>query len=506
MADGNVIASTSEREPAGESSLAESAVWALERAYPEASARRLFGEDGVRLWIGFGAGMLGALLFGGDAVLVAVSAALTSFFLASLAFRISLVLAAPGAQADATAATRLLHDEGLPCVTILLPLFREAASLPGLARAIDALDYPREKLDILLILEREDEETIEAARALALDARWRIVLVPPTAPQTKPKACNYALHFARGTLTVIYDAEDEPEPDQLRKAATRFSTADDRLACLQAKLNFYNASENWLTRLFTIEYSMWFDTFLPALHRLRLPIPLGGTSNIFRTQILREAGGWDPFNVTEDADLGLRLARLGYRVEVLDSTTFEEANCRLGNWLRQRSRWMKGYMQTYVVHQRSARAMAAAAGRRSLLTLHLFVGGTVFAALANPWLIAASAFDLAAGAAGKTSPLPHPLPELNLFALVFGNLVFVALAAIAPLKRGLKGLAPSALLAPLYWQMTSIAAYKALWQLFRRPHFWEKTEHMISSAARNRAAPPGALHSEVLQRNRARAT
>jgi cellulose synthase/poly-beta-1,6-N-acetylglucosamine synthase-like glycosyltransferase len=500
MPDGNVAAAAREREPADDCSLVENAVWALDRSDPKASARRLFGRSGIQLGLGCGAGIVGALIFGGDAILVAVAAALTCFFLVSLTFRIGLVLAAATPPLQHAVATRRLRDDELPPVTILLPLFREAASLPGLACAIDKLDYPREKLDILLVLECEDEETIVAARALAFDERWRIVLVPPAAPQTKPKACNYALHFARGSLTVIYDAEDEPEPDQLRKAAERFSCADGRLACLQAKLNFYNADENWLTRLFTIEYSMWFDTFLPALHRLHLPIPLGGTSNIFRTRILREVGGWDPFNVTEDADLGLRLARLGYRVEVLDSTTFEEANCRLGNWLRQRSRWMKGYMQTYVVHRRSAHEMAFAAGKRSLLTLHLFVGGTVLAALINPWLIAASAFDLLAGAAGRASPLPHPLPALNMFALVFGNLVFVALAAIAPLKRGLKGLAPSALLAPLYWQITSIAAYKALWQLFRRPHFWEKTDHMISRNARNRAATP-----EVLQRTRMRA-
>lgn len=489
MGDGASIPSRQWRPATDDADCVDDAVWSLVRADPDASAHRLFSRSNARPALAFVSIVAGIALLGPTPILIAINVALTAFFLASIAFRVALVLAAKPEEAHFdTAAAGDMPDADLPAVTILLPLFREAASLPGLARAIAALDYPPDKLDILLILEREDVETASAAKALALDRSWRIIVVPPSAPQTKPKACNYALHFARGALTVIYDAEDEPEPDQLRKAAARFAAGDQRLACLQAHLNFYNVHENWLTRLFAIEYALWFDTFLPGLRRLRLPIPLGGTSNIFRTEILRRVGAWDPFNVTEDADLGLRLARRGYRVEVLDSTTYEEANCRLGNWLRQRSRWMKGYMQTFFVHARNVKELAVAAGWRSLLTTHLFVGGTVFAALVNPLLLAATALSAASGVSAG-AVWPQPLLALNIFALVFGNLLFVALAAIAPLKRGLKGLAPSALLAPLYWQLTSIAAYRGLWQLIRRPHFWEKTDHMISPAAKRRAGP-----------------
>ena len=224
--------------------------------------------------------------------------------------------------------------------------------LPQLAQALRNLDYPLGKLDIKIVLEAGDRETIEAARTLGLEGVFEIIVVPPSQPQTKPKACNFALRFARGEYLVVYDAEDRPEPDQLRKVVATFRRSPPNTACLQCRLNYYNVDENWLTRMFTLDYTLWFDQVLPGLERLGMPIPLGGTSNHFRTDVLRELHAWDPFNVTEDADLGIRIGQKGYRVGVVNSTTFEEASCRVGQWIRQRSRWMKGYMQTLLVHTR----------------------------------------------------------------------------------------------------------------------------------------------------------
>jgi hypothetical protein len=235
-----------------------------------------------------------------------------------------------------------------------------------------------------------------------------------------------------------------------------------------------------LTRLFTLEYCLWFDHLLPALDRLGAPVPLGGTSNIFRTEALIDAGGWDPFNVTEDADLGLRLARRGWKTAVIDATTYEEANCRLPNWLRQRSRWMKGFMQTWLVHRRGG--PSAAHGWKSALAIDLFIGGTVAAAIANPFLWAASLAELLIGR-GPDALLPDPLGAGATAALAFGNLALILLAAFAPVRRGLTRLSPAALLMPAYWLMMSAAAYAALWQLVTRPHFWEKTEHGLSAGA-----------------------
>lgn len=223
--------------------------------------------------------------------------------------------------------------------------------LRQLLRALVCLDYPAEKLDIKLILEETDILMQRAVAGLTLPPHFDVIVVPAGTPTTKPRALNYALQFAHGTLLTIFDAEDVPEPRQLRLAADAFAVQAPDVACLQARLAFYNPNENWLTRQFTIEYAILFDLILPALAARRLPLPLGGTSNHFRTGALRQAGAWDAYNVTEDADLGIRLARLGcdrdHRVAHL-----EEANTRLPNWMRQRARSMKGFLITWLVHMR----------------------------------------------------------------------------------------------------------------------------------------------------------
>lgn len=375
-----------------------------------------------------------------------------------------------------------IADDDLPVMTILVPLFREASALAGLAAALDRLDYPRAKLDIKLLLEECDHATIAEARRLNENGGYDLVIIPPSSPQTKPKALNYALPTARGDLVAIYDAEDEPEPRQLRLAAETFAAAPDDLACVQARLTFYNGDENWLTRLFTLEYHLWFDHFLPALDRIGAPVPLGGTSNIFRTDALIDAECWDAHNVTEDADLGLRLARRGWRTAIIESTTYEEANCALPNWIRQRSRWIKGFMQTWLVQRRRAPAFA---DWKSVLTVDLFIGGTAVAALAAPVLWAASIAEFFAGASASDF-LPAPAGEIAVAALALGNIALVALAAIAPLTRGMARLSPWALFMPVYWMMTAWAAYLAVWQLATRPHFWEKTDHGLSAGAETR--------------------
>ncbi|MEL7486546.1 MAG: glycosyltransferase family 2 protein [Pseudomonadota bacterium] len=380
------------------------------------------------------------------------------------------------------------QDRALPVITILLPLYDEAASLSLLSRSIDELDYPRDRLDVKLLLEADDDATISEADRLGLERVFDVITLPPSAPRTKPKACNHGLQLARGDLIVIYDAEDMPERDQLRKAAAAFAADQESrsggapLACAQARLNFYNARENWLTRMFALEYALWFDSLLPALERIGAPIPLGGTSNFFRTDILRELGGWDPYNVTEDADLGMRLAMRGYRTRMIASTTYEEANSRLDNWLRQRSRWMKGYLQTWFVLMRRPRAPARVGGWAGLASTHLFLFGTVAAALLQPVMWAAFLLGAMTIDAGTQEPR-GALEAANLFALIAGNLAVVALAASAPFKRGWRDLAPFAVFAPLYWQLASLAAFKGAAQLITRPHYWEKTDHHLSETA-----------------------
>ncbi len=240
-----------------------------------------------------------------------------------------------------------IADADLPLYTILVPLYRESTVLEELTRALMRLDYPAAKLDIKLIFERVDPETLAVAKKLGLPANFEFVVVPDSHPRTKPKALNYALQFARGDYIVIYDAEDRPGPGQLRKALEAFASGPPNLACVQARLTVYNGAENWLTKQFAIEYAALFSGLLPTLQRLGMPIPLGGTSNHFRASALKWLGAWDAFNVTEDADLGMRLYRHGYECAMLDSETVEEAPCRLKPWLYQRTRWLKGWMRLF---------------------------------------------------------------------------------------------------------------------------------------------------------------
>ncbi|MEM8772561.1 MAG: glycosyltransferase family 2 protein [Pseudomonadota bacterium] len=411
--------------------------------------------------------------------IIILNAGVTAYFISSMIFRAFLL--AKGAPALSPPPP--ISSGALPVITILLPLYRDAKALPALNQAMRAIEYPAEKLDIKILLEEDDAETRREAEQFSADGFYDIIIVPTGGPKTKPKACNFGMHFARGDLIVIYDAEDQPEPDQLLKAAAAFAAGDDKLACVQARLNYYNRDDNWLTRQFTLEYSLWFDWLLPALQRLGAPIPLGGTSNFLRSDVLMEAGGWDPFNVTEDADLGLRLSKLGYQVEILDSTTFEEANCQVGNWIRQRSRWMKGYLQTWLVHMRQPWRIVSTTGWFGLLSVQLFIAGNVLSALINPILWAVFITWLFTGTDVISAAFPGPLLWLNIFALTIGNFFFVMLTVIAPLKRGWGGLSIAGLTAPAYWTLTSVAAYKALWQIMTRPYYWEKTDHVISKAA-----------------------
>jgi len=374
-----------------------------------------------------------------------------------------------------------LDDRDLPVYTVLLPMFHEAATLPNIAQALRTLDYPLSKLDIKLILEQEDDETINAAKELGLEGIFEIIRVPESLPQTKPKACNYALHFSRGELATIYDGEDAPEPDQLKKAVIAFRKSPANTAVIQGRLNYFNVAENWLTRMFTMEYSLWFDFYLPALDALHIPIPLGGTSNHFKMDILREMGGWDPYNVTEDCDLGVRLTQAGHRVGVMNSTTFEEANNSIPNWIRQRSRWLKGYMQSYLVHMRTPIKLYGELGHVGFWGFQFFIGGTIVSALLTPVLFLMYILWLVTSTMVFDPYFPSFVLYITLFNLLVANGMLVYLFMLSGFKRRYFGLIPWALTVPFYWVLQSWAGYKGLWQLIHNPFYWEKTHHGLTT-------------------------
>ncbi len=467
--------------------LSRRAILDLAEQDPILSARQVFTPGQVIVGYCIATALLAGLAIAPISTLVAANVAMSLFYLGNFLFKAILVSLGGGRSADTDQAieieARALREDELPVFTVLVPMFREPEVLPVLTDALRKLDYPLGKLDIKIVLEAGDSETIEAAKALGLEGVFEVVRVPPSLPQTKPKACNYALQFARGEYLVVFDAEDRPEPDQLRKVVATFRRSPANTACLQCRLNDFNAGENWLTRMFTLDYSLWFDQVLPGLERMNVPIPLGGTSNHFKIDVLRELHGWDPFNVTEDADLGIRLTQKGYRVGVVDSTTFEEATCQAGNWIRQRSRWMKGYMQTFLVHTRRPLHLIRTCGLLGFIGFIFFIGGTVVSALFNPVFWVMYLIWVAAIFSGFDPIFPQLLLFLSLFNLLAGNGAFIYLLMLAPIRRGWLNLIPYSFSVFGYWVLLSIAAYKGLWQLLRNPFYWEKTQHGVSKHA-----------------------
>ncbi len=383
-----------------------------------------------------------------------------------------------------------------PTYTILCPLYKESAIVPQFVEAIKSLNYLAEKLQVLFLTEEDDHETRAALYSMRLPRGFTILAVPKGSPQTKPRACNFGLLQAKGQFIVIFDAEDKPEPYQLKKAVLAFANHGPEVACVQAKLNYYNSTQNLLTRWFTAEYSTWFDIMLPGLQQRGFSLPLGGTSNHFRTEVLRALGGWDAFNVTEDCDLGLRISQYGLKTAMLDSTTYEEATSRVKSWLFQRSRWIKGYLQTYLVHMRHPVQTLQQRHLRKFFSLQLIVGAWTIVLLINPFMWALTALYLVFRPVQLYSILfPGPILYMGAFCLIFGNFFYVYIHLIGCLRRKEYALIKWVLLIPLYWVMMSMSAYIAFYQLIVKPHYWEKTQHG------NHLAPSAQLQSHRFSQN-----
>jgi cellulose synthase/poly-beta-1,6-N-acetylglucosamine synthase-like glycosyltransferase len=453
------------------------ATYGLAITRPQFSARKrvTFGQWAAFLILATCLALSSAYL-PASALWIAASAALGLFFLSVIALRLYCLISVPASK------SRSLEDPGdanLPIYSVLVPVFRETSVLSQLLHGLSCLNYPVEKLEIKIIVEEFDTSLRRALEKFELPPHIEVIVVPHGSPQTKPRALNYALQFCHGSLTTIYDAEDVPEPNQLREVAREFLRSDKTLACLQAQLTSYNPNENWLTRQFTAEYAMLFGLILPALAARNLPLTLGGTSNHFRTHILRKIGGWDAHNVTEDADLGLRLARLGFRAGVVQSLTHEEANTQLVNWLGQRARWLKGFMQTWLVHMRHPVKTGREVGPSGFWTVQALTAGIFISALFHPFFAGFIVWLLVVDQP-QASMATMLLTGLNLEVFVLGYGVAMLAGAKALRQRGLKGWWFTIATMPIYWLLMSAAAWLALWQFIFAPFKWNKTEHGLS--------------------------
>lgn len=450
------------------------------------------------------AALVGGLIIRPAGTIVALLILINVFFFLAIMFKVFTTIVGLLDERDTQRSERqareagtwivdTLTDDELPMYTILVPVFREANVMDLVMDHIGKIDWPKSKLQVLILTEESDQDTVKAVKAAQPPEFIRLLVVPAGTPQTKPRACNFGLMFALGEYLVIYDAEDRPDPDQLRRAYAAFladgAAPDQRrpLACVQAALNYFNWDANLLTRMFTLEYSSWFDGMLHGMEYFRLPIPLGGTSNHFRTDRLRELGGWDPYNVTEDADLGMRASVAGYRVGTIDSTTWEEACSKTKPWIKQRTRWIKGYIVTTLVDFRYPIRFARSAGWRSMFTLIGLIAGTPLMFLAYP-LVWAITLVVYIGFETLTFQLPAAVGAFAAINAIFGNILIIALSGLTGSTRHGWRIAGYALLNPIYWFMHAFAAWRALLQVFLSPSQWEKTPHGLTHGRAESAA------------------
>lgn len=379
----------------------------------------------------------------------------------------------------------------MPIISVMVPLFQESDVARALVERLSRIRYPRELMDILMVVESSDKITRDALAAAHLPRWIRVIEVPDGPIRTKPRALNYALNFCKGSIIGIWDAEDRPDSDQLHRIARHFHIAPQEVGCLQGALDYYNPRSNWLARCFTIEYAAWFRVLLPAIGRLGLVLPLGGTTCFFRREALEDVDAWDAWNVTEDADLGVRLARRGWRTEIIDTTTDEEANCRPLPWIRQRSRWFKGFAMTWGVHMRFPRQLW-----RDLGTWR-FVGFQVqFLLMLTQYLLAPAVWGFWLLCIGLSYPLREPLEAmfgaaaipLFLGLLLGSETLNIAVGMFAVRKRKHRHLRPWVLTMQVYFPLAWIASWKAIHEMLRRPFYWDKTAHGIFAATNSEIA------------------
>lgn len=395
-------------------------------------------------------------------------------FLAAAAFRfwcVATVLLTNRQVSTQTGDDNGMSETSWPNYTIILALYREAHMVPTLLKSIYALDYPKSRMEILVAAELDDPETLEACLQFGGDIPIKAAFGHGEAPQTKPRALNAALKLARGDIVVVYDAEDQPHPFQLKEAALRFAAGGERLGVVQAPLRVpLRASSTQLERQFALDYAALFEVVLPALNRVGAPFPLGGSSNHFRREALLAVGGWDPWNVTEDADIGFELARLGYRSELLSCPTYETAPRSIWPWVKQRSRWIKGHLQTLKVHTHSLSELRPMVAASLLATLSF---NLVAAASTGPILLVILRY-------AAPSALRHHFPNIlpfDVIVFIVGWSSAVLTMAVGAWKSRTRAHLTTFLLAPLFWAAQSVAFARAIHELLVRPYHWDKTDH-----------------------------
>ncbi|MEM6604033.1 MAG: glycosyltransferase family 2 protein [Pseudomonadota bacterium] len=447
-------------------------------------------ERGPALWqslsVGFFAGLfIFGMWYASKETISVVGVILVCFYSVLTFLKLSIFCLDLLSPSKTISPQSLLSDDDLPIYSLIVPLYAEADVIPCLLKALEKIEYPRHKLDILFAIEDDDAETADALtlyKKQVQDLNISIISLPFLLPRTKPKALNAVLPYLKGKYAVIFDAEDRPDPLQLKKAASAFQRAPAHVTALQARLTFFNSARNLLTRMFTNEYDIWFHHYLPGLMRLGLPIPLAGTSTHFRVADLHHIGGWDAYNVTEDCDMGMRFAKNKLTVQMLDSDTYEEAPITLSVWIKQRTRWLKGYMQTQIVHSSNFWQDLLSFRPYQFIGFCVIVGGQVLSAFLHPFAIACFFYQFMHDHLMLEMLFMAQLKPLMVFLLFTGFLLppLQSILIYSRLKRRRSLFILSFFHIP-YWMLAAFACYRACWSLLSSPFHWEKTPHGIDN-------------------------
>ena len=427
------------------------------------------------------AGLVMAAVFAPVGSAAATVAALILLFGMTMLLKFTLSLRAGGVE---PLPDQLLTDAECPSYTIVAALYKEPEVLPQLMQSLSAMDYPKERLQVLILLEEDDKETRRVAQRLAIPENLEFIIIPyeEPGPRCKPRALQYAMRrLMAGDFVVIYDAEDRPDPDQIRKAATVFAQRGPELACLQAEVRWYNREQSLMTRMAAASYASHFGLILPGLAKSKGVVPLGGTSCHIRTSALALIGGWDPYNVTEDLDLGVKLKRAGFCVAMLPSITWEEAPTTIKATVKQHSRWIKGHTATFIAHTRNPFSLYRDLGAFGFLSFLLIIGGAHVAILAAPIFWSMTLMYLLTGAHIIQQITPQPAFYLGVTCLL-GNFFFAWQAMFACVITGQYRMVPWTLLLPIFWlSVLSAAGLKAAWEVISgRLYYWDKTQHGVS--------------------------
>jgi len=478
------------------SHLLNQAISNLEETYPALSAKRVVTRPQVVVFMVIIIALAIAMWVIPQTTITFLAMCGMAFYIASVSLKGAILASFDDRSRPLKFPELSVPDTRLPVYTVLVALYRESNQVSDLVAHLSRLDWPHAKLEIKLVCEADDRETLDNLARLKIPPFIEVVLVPKATPRTKPKALNYTLPLCTGEYLVLYDAEDRPHPQQLKEAYSTFLKEPENMACLQAPLRIHNSNQTLLTRMFAIEYLTLFNGILPVLGRWRMPMPLGGTSNHFKMDALRSVGSWDPYNVTEDADLGIRLARNGYFCSTITLPTYEEAPPKWTAWKTQRTRWLKGWMQTILVHSREPLQLIADMGFKRALFFHLFLTAIVLSALAHPVLVVVTIGSIISilGEANSISQLF--VAGLGLAVLV-GGYTTHALLSLAVLKtHGKQGKAAWLVVLPFYWLLISYTGWRALAHLLYRPHVWEKTPHGLSAKRFESTSVPPLLPTE----------